>query len=76
MATHKEIQAYVKEHYGFVPKTCWIAHVKEMSELKVRRARNRVGEARKYPCRPSRIEPIRAALLHYRIIKEPGAVGV
>ena len=24
MATYKEIQGYVKETYGFLPKTCWI----------------------------------------------------
>ena len=30
MATYKEIQAYVKEKYGFQPKTCWIAHMKEV----------------------------------------------
>lgn len=30
MATYKEIQQYVKLKYGFTPKTCWIAHMKEM----------------------------------------------
>lgn len=30
MATYKEIQKYVKDIHGFVPKTCWIAHMKEV----------------------------------------------
>jgi hypothetical protein len=29
MATYHQIQEYVKAHYGFQPKTCWIADVKE-----------------------------------------------
>jgi len=36
MATYKQIQEYVKRKYGFVPKSCWIAHVKEMNGLKPR----------------------------------------
>lgn len=28
MATGKEIKAYVKQHYGFVPDDCWIAHAR------------------------------------------------
>ena len=29
MATYKQIEDWVKGNHGFVPKTCWIAHVKE-----------------------------------------------
>jgi len=32
-ATYSEIQQYVKSKYGKVVKTCWIAHVKELSGL-------------------------------------------
>jgi len=33
MATYKEVQEYIKKKYGFIVKTCWIAHVKEMCGL-------------------------------------------
>ena len=37
MATYEEIQDYIKQKYGFTPKTCWIAHVKEICGLPVRK---------------------------------------
>lgn len=37
-ATYEEIRDYTKEHYGFVPKTCWIADVKEQCGLPVNMA--------------------------------------
>ena len=30
MATSAEIQKFVQRHHGFIPKTGWIAHVKEV----------------------------------------------
>ena len=33
MSTYRRIQEYVKRQYGFTPKTCWIAHVKELCGL-------------------------------------------
>lgn len=42
--TYKNITAYVKKHYGYVPKTCWISHVKELNGLKLRKACNRNGK--------------------------------
>jgi hypothetical protein len=27
MTSYRTIQSYVRLQYGFVPKTCWIAHV-------------------------------------------------
>jgi len=39
------IQDWVKQQYGFVPKTCWIAHVKHMSGLPMRKAHNRHKKA-------------------------------
>lgn len=30
MATDAEIQKFVQHHHGFIPKTGWIAHVKEV----------------------------------------------
>jgi len=38
---YKEIQRYVKEHYGFTPKTCWIADRKEELGFRPKRAWNR-----------------------------------
>jgi len=68
MATYKEIQTYVKKQFGFVPKTCWIAHVKYLSGLPMQKAPNRQGEDRLESCPDDRIEAIRAALRHFGII--------
>lgn len=68
MATYKQIQAWVAQHYGFTPKTCWIAHVKEMVGLAPRRAPNRKGPGRVRPCPPDKVEPIRAALKHFGML--------
>jgi len=43
MATYADIVDYARERSGFAPKTCWIAHVKELNGLPVRRAWNRAG---------------------------------
>jgi hypothetical protein len=42
MATYREIQAWVKKQHGFVPKTCWIAHVMSEHNLITRQASNRM----------------------------------
>jgi hypothetical protein len=68
MATYKEIQIWVKQKYGFLPKTCWIAHVKHMSGLPMRNAPNRQGPERVAPCPPEKVEPIRSALIHFGVI--------
>jgi hypothetical protein len=34
-ATYSQIKAFVKETAGFVPKTDWIAHVKELHGLRL-----------------------------------------
>ncbi len=69
MATYKQLQAWVKEHYGFAPKTCWIAHVKEKEGLAPRRAPNRKGVERVYPCPEDKIEPIKSALKHFGMLQ-------
>ena len=68
MATYRDIQAYVKQKYGFVPQTCWIAHVKQLSSLVVPRSPNRQGVKRVKPCPPNKKEPVREALKHFGII--------
>lgn len=50
MATYDQTRQDVWRHSGFDPKTCWIAHVKELHGLPVRRASNRRGSAREVPC--------------------------
>lgn len=67
MATYKEIQDYVDQKYGFEPKTCWIAHVKELSGLPVRKAWNREGE-RNNPCPPGKVERIKEAFRYFGMI--------
>ena len=51
MATYWQIQECVRLTHGFVPKTCWIAHVKADLGLVGRLAPNRAdSQKRKYPC--------------------------
>jgi len=68
MATYKQIQDWVKQSYGFIPKTCWIAHVKYMSGLPMRKAPNRQGAERVEPRPPAKDKPIRSALRHFGMI--------
>jgi len=70
MATYEQIQQFVKAKYGFQPKTCWIAHVKEIAGLKVRRAWNRESNKRQVPCPPEKVNAIMDALRHYGMIRE------
>jgi hypothetical protein len=67
-ATYKQIQSWVKQNYGFVPKTCWIAHVKNMCGLPMRNAPNRLGEDLVNPCPQGKIEPIKAAFRYFKMI--------
>ncbi len=69
MATYKQIQRYVKEQNGFVPKSCWIAHVKEMNGLKPRvSARRYDPKVRQVPCPPDKVKPIQEAMRHFGMI--------
>jgi len=68
MATYRQIQDWVKKNYGFTIKTCWIAHVKEISGLPVKRAHNRRWVIRLEFCPPEKIEPISKALKHFEMI--------
>ena len=68
MATYRQIQDWVRQQHGFVPKSCWIAHVKEMCGLPVRRSPNRRGVERLVPCPEDKVAAIRAALRHFRML--------
>jgi len=69
MATYEEIQAYVKKEYGFAPKPCWIAHMKEICGLPVRQAPNRhSADKRKVPCPSEKRDAIKKAFAHFNMI--------
>ena len=69
MATYPEIRAYVRERYGYAPKTCWIAHAKELCGLRPKMAPNRRNPAsRVHPCPPDKLEDIKAAFTHFGMI--------
>ena len=69
MATYKEIQAYIKEKLGFTPKTCWIAHMKEVCGISVQNAPNRISpDRREKPCPPEKMRYIKDALTHFGMI--------
>ena len=68
MATYQQIQDWVKVKHGVVPKTCWIAHCKELAGLPVRAAPNRKGKQREVPCPRVMREPIMGAFRHFGMI--------
>ena len=65
MATYKQIQQWVREQYGWTPKTCWIAHCKELAGLPVKRAPNRQEDSRAVPCPADKQPAIFAAFRHF-----------
>ncbi len=68
MAKYIEIENWVRGSYGWTPKTCWIAHCKELAGLPVRRAHNRQGGSRVVPCPENKQDAIFAAFRHFNMI--------
>jgi hypothetical protein len=69
MATYKQIQEYVKETYGFIPKTCWIAHMKEVFGVESKVAFNRIDiNKRTHPCPEDKQRYIEEAFRHFNMI--------
>jgi len=69
MATYKQMQDYVRDNFGYVPKTCWIAHMKEICGLSPQIAKNRRSHAvRMYPCPPEKQDDLRKAFMHFNWI--------
>ena len=68
--TYAKMQEYVKQKYGFSPKSCWIADVKELCGLTVRKGWNRVGKQRMHPCPKDKFEAIKEALNHFGLLKK------
>lgn len=51
MATYHRAQVLIRNRFGFVAKTCWIAHVLALSGKSMKTAPNRASEgARVHPC--------------------------
>ena len=69
MASYKEIQDYVRSRNGFVPKTCWIAHVKAQNGIPTRTAPNRQGVGRVEPSPPERRQAIEQAFRDLGMLK-------
>lgn len=69
MATYKQIQEYVKETYDFIPKTCWIAHMKEVLGVESKVAFNRIDiNKRTHPCPEDKQRYIEKAFRHFNMI--------
>ena len=66
--SYNNIQEYVKKKYGFVPKSCWIAHAKELCGLNVRKSWNRRSDQRKYPCPEDKLVAIKDALKNFGLL--------
>src|SRR2546427_1107803 len=65
MATDAEIRKFVQRHHGFIPKTGWIAHVKEVHGVPTLRGANRARRGRDVePCPQEKREAIEEALRH------------
>jgi hypothetical protein len=69
MATYRAIQQYIQSKHGYLPKSCWIAHAKELNGLPVKRAWNRQGSKRAIECPPHRQTDIVQAFKHFGMIK-------
>jgi len=70
MNIYDRIQEYVKSKYGFKPKSCWIAHAKELCGIPVRRAWNRQGEKRKEKCPDNKLPAIKDAFEYFGMLKK------
>lgn len=68
--TYSQIQAFVKETAGFVPKKDWIAHVKELNGLRLRRTRCEPRANRLEPCPPSKRKAIEEALRQFGFLSQ------
>jgi hypothetical protein len=69
MATYKEIQLYIRDKNGFVPKTCWIADILSQHRLTGRVAYNRISQnSRKHSCPPTKKAAIEAAFRNLGMI--------
>ena len=69
MDTYKQIQKYVKQKHGFVPKPCWIAHTKELMDIPLRKGKPRKGKERAVKCPEDKLDAIKKAIEHFGLLK-------
>jgi len=62
MATNKDIQIFVKRQRAVVAQTCWVAHVKELNGLPLRRRKTTERVKR---CPPQWRAAIEEAMRHF-----------
>ena len=68
MASYQEIKNYVLQKHGRRVKSGWIAHAKEIYNIPVKKASNRKGNERLWPCPKKRLEQIKEAFTHFEMI--------
>jgi hypothetical protein len=68
MATYRQIHDWVRQRHGCVPKSCWIAHVKQMCGLPARRSPNRRGVEGPVPCLED-VATIREAFQYFGMVE-------
>jgi hypothetical protein len=69
MATYKQIQDYIREKYGYIPRGTWIAHMKEICGLNPPVAHTRRSlDKRVNPCPPHKQEDIREAFVYFKLL--------
>lgn len=68
MATYQQIQTFVERTYGYFPKSCWIAHMKEICGLHPRVSPNRYSvDKRTNPCPIDKQADIKNAFIHFKM---------
>jgi hypothetical protein len=67
-AAYQETQKGVQREFAFKPKTCWIAHCKEIYGAPLVAASNRPGEEPVELCPPEKRPAIKKALLHFGML--------
>jgi hypothetical protein len=64
MTTYREIQERVRSQAGWLPKTCWITHVKSDFGLPIRDAPTGLAPIAKFHVLPTSVPP---SLLRYGV---------
>ena len=69
IATYTQIQAYIKEHYGYTAKSCWIAHMKEECGLQPKISPRRYSkEKRVHPCPTTKQADLLETFKYFKMI--------
>jgi len=69
MATYTQIQEYIKKQFGYKPKSCWIAHMKEICGLNPKISSRRYDlNKRVCPCTLETQSDIKQAFEHFNMI--------